>query len=94
MINAYILLNTEIGSESHVVRALRKIEGVKEVHGLWGVYDIIAHIKADSVDDLKHIVTKRFQSIGGITSKLTMIIYDKPLVQEQVIFDPTPLLAQ
>ena len=45
---AYLLLNTEIGAENQVLNALRKIEGVKEAHNLWGVYDIIANIKADT----------------------------------------------
>jgi DNA-binding Lrp family transcriptional regulator len=93
MINAYVLLNTEIGEERQVAKALRKIEGVKEAHTLWGVYDVIANIRVDSVDELKHIVTQRFQNVGGITAKLTMITHDKPMTHEQVIFEPAPLLV-
>jgi len=39
MATAYILLNTEIGAEKQVLKALKKIEGVEEAHHLWGVYD-------------------------------------------------------
>jgi DNA-binding Lrp family transcriptional regulator len=55
---AYVLLNTEIGAEKQVLKALKKIEGVEEAHSLWGVYDIIANIKAENIDKLKDIITK------------------------------------
>jgi len=51
MPSAYILLNTEIGAENQVLKALKKIEGVEEAHNLWGVYDIIANVKADNMEN-------------------------------------------
>ena len=94
MPTAYILLNTEIGAENQVLKALKKIEGVEEAHNLWGVYDIIANVKADNIEKLKYIVTKRIEKIGKINSKLTMIISEKPqtTLQEQVIFEQNPIL--
>jgi DNA-binding Lrp family transcriptional regulator len=88
MPTAYILLNTEIGSEKHVLKALKKIDGVEKVNNLMGVYDIIVNIKANSIDELKHIITNRIEKIGKINSKLTMLINDKyqNTIQEQVIF--------
>jgi len=74
MPTAYVLLTTEIGAEFDVVAALKKVKGVEEVHNLWGVYDIIASIKADTMDKLSHIITEKIQEIGRINSKLTMII--------------------
>jgi len=74
MPTAYVLLTTEIGAESDVVAALKKVKGVEEVHNLWGVYDIIASIKADTMGKLTHIITEKIQEIGRINSKLTMII--------------------
>ena len=93
MPTAYILVNTEIGAENQVLKALKKVEGVEEAHTLWGVYDIIANIKAESMEELKYIITKRIEKIGKINSKLTMIITEKPqnTIQEQVIFE-SPLI--
>jgi DNA-binding Lrp family transcriptional regulator len=87
--NRFILLNTEIGSEKQVLKALKKVEGVKEVHNLWGVYDIIANVKAKSIEELKFIIAKRIEKIDKINSKLSMIITKKPqnTIQEQVIFE-------
>ena len=45
---------------------------------LWGVYDIIANVKAESMEELKYIITNRIEKIGKINSKLTMIITEKP----------------
>ena len=71
---AYVLLNTEIGSGSEVVKALKNVEGVESAFNLWGVYDIIASVKADSMDGLSHIINNRIDKIGKVHSKLTMII--------------------
>jgi len=71
---AYVLLNTEIGAETEVVRALKKVEGVESAFNLWGVYDIIASVKADSMDGLSDIINRRIEKIDKVHSKLTMII--------------------
>jgi DNA-binding Lrp family transcriptional regulator len=71
---AYVLLNTEIGAESDVLEALKAVEGVEEAHNLWGVYNIIASIKADTLDKLTYIITKKIEQIGKVNAKLTMVI--------------------
>ena len=76
MPTAYVLLNTEIGAEAEVVKALRKVEGVETAVNLWGVYDIIASIRADSMDKMSFIINKEIEKISKIHSKLTMIITD------------------
>ena len=94
MPTAYILLNTEIGAENHVLNALKKIDGVEEAHTLWGVYDVIAHVQAESIDKLKYIITKHVDKVGRINSKLTMIISEKPpaAAREQIFFEPAPII--
>ena len=94
MFTAYVLINTEIGSESAVLEALKKIEGVEEAHNLWGVYDIIASIKADTLDRLKFIITKKLENIGKVNAKLTMIATEPqmPSAQSDEILLGTPAL--
>jgi len=94
MPTAYILLNTEIGAENQVLKALKKIDGVEEAHHLWGVYDIIANVKADNMEKLSYIITRRVEKIGKINSKLTMIISEKnpAAMQEQLVFEQSPML--
>jgi DNA-binding Lrp family transcriptional regulator len=71
---AYVLLNTEIGAGNEVVKALKKVEGVETAYNLWGVYDIIASVKADSMNGLSDIINRRIDKIDKVHSKLTMII--------------------
>ena len=53
MPTAFVLINTEIGSETDVLKELKKVEGVDEASAVYGVYDIVARVKADTMDRLK-----------------------------------------
>lgn len=90
MFTAYVLINTEIGSESDVLEALKKVEGVEEAHNLWGVYDIIARIKAETMDKLTFIITKKIGKIGRVNAKLTMVITETPVT----LAHPTAILLE
>ncbi len=57
MATTFVLINTEIGSEKEVLDELKKIDAVKESYMVYGVYDIVAKIAADTMDELKEIVT-------------------------------------
>jgi len=89
MPTAYILVNTEIRAEKQVLEALKKIQGVEEAHSLWGVYDIIANVSADSAEELKNILTSQIEKINKINSKLTMMIGENlgNRIKGQVMFE-------
>jgi DNA-binding Lrp family transcriptional regulator len=57
---------------------LKRVKGVEEVHNLWGVYDIIANVRAENLEALKLIITNQIQRIPKINTKLTMIVTKKP----------------
>ncbi len=73
---AFVLINTEIGSEGEVLKSLRNIPGVEEAYSVYGVYDIIAKVKAESMDKLKDIVTWRIRRLEKVRSTLTMIVIE------------------
>jgi DNA-binding Lrp family transcriptional regulator len=73
---AFVLINAEIGSEGDVLKALREVEGVKEAYSVYGVYDIIAKVEADSMDKLKDVVTWRIRRLNKVRSTLTMIVIE------------------
>ncbi len=83
MPSAYVLLNTEIGAEAEVVRELKKVEGVESTFNLWGVYDVIANVRADSLAGLSEIINRKIERIRKIHSKLTMIVSDRALPASQ-----------
>ena len=56
-INAFLLINTEPDSEGEVLQSLKEIEGVKEAYSVYGVYDIVAKVEANRMDELKDVVS-------------------------------------
>jgi DNA-binding Lrp family transcriptional regulator len=73
MLTAWVLINTEVGSEADVLKDLKKIAEVQEVYAVYGVYDIIARVKADTMDKLKEIITWKIRRLNKIRSTLTML---------------------
>ncbi len=73
MEKAFVLLTTEIGFEEDVLKALKDIPEVKETFSVYGVYDTILKVEADTRDDLKGIVRK-IRQMGKVQSTLTMIV--------------------
>jgi DNA-binding Lrp family transcriptional regulator len=77
MPTAFVLINTEIGSEADVLKDLKKVEGVEEAYAVYGVYDIIARVKANTMDRLKEMVTWRVRRLDKVRSTLTMIVVEE-----------------
>ena len=74
MPRAYVLINVESGSEDDVLRELRRTEGVEEAYFSYGVYDIIAKIKSDTMEKLKDMVTRKIRALTKVRSTLTLIM--------------------
>ena len=73
MAEAYILINCEIGSEEQGITALKTVDGIKEVHGTFGAYDILAKIESAQVEDLRETITWKIRKIDKIRSTLTLM---------------------
>ncbi len=76
MISAVVLLNTEIDAPKDVLDNVKQVQGVEEAHSLYGVYDLLVKVKANSVDEIKNITKTRIKQVPGITSSLTLMIDD------------------
>jgi DNA-binding Lrp family transcriptional regulator len=73
MAQAYVLINCELGSEDSVITQLKSIEGVTEVHGTFGAYDILVKIESDRVEALRETITWKIRKIENIRSTLTLM---------------------
>ena len=73
---AFVLINTETGFMDEVLKALSSIEGVKEAYSVYGVYDIIAKVEAETMDNLKDIVTWKIRKLSKVRTTLTMIVIE------------------
>ncbi|ALU96462.1 AsnC family transcriptional regulator [Streptomyces sp. TSRI0445] len=71
MVQAYILIQTEVGKASIVAETISKIPGVIQAEDVTGPYDVIVRAQADTVDELGRMVVAKVQQVDGITRTLT-----------------------
>lgn len=71
VVQAYILIQTDVGKAAEVARAVGRVEGVTLAEDVTGPYDVIVRAEANSVDELGRIVVAEVQNLDGITRTLT-----------------------
>jgi DNA-binding Lrp family transcriptional regulator len=71
MVQAYILVQTEVGKAAEVAVHIGQIAGVTQADDVTGPYDVIVRAEADNVDDLGKLVVAQIQAVDGITRTLT-----------------------
>jgi DNA-binding Lrp family transcriptional regulator len=71
VVQAYILIQTEVGKARDVATAIRDIAGVVRVDAVTGPYDVVVLSEATSVDDLGAMIVSKIQLVPGITRTLT-----------------------
>ncbi|MFF3730573.1 Lrp/AsnC family transcriptional regulator [Streptomyces sp. NPDC002476] len=71
MVQAYILIQTEVGKASTVAETISSVPGVIRAEDVTGPYDVIVRAQADTVDELGRMVVAKIQQVEGITRTLT-----------------------
>jgi DNA-binding Lrp family transcriptional regulator len=74
VVQAYILIQTEVGQAAEVAREIAQLTGVTLAEDVTGPYDVIARVEAPSIDELGHLVVARIQDVKGITRTLTCTV--------------------
>ncbi|MEM4033448.1 MAG: Lrp/AsnC ligand binding domain-containing protein, partial [Sulfolobales archaeon] len=69
-----------IGSENEVAQILSKIEGVKEVYEVYGIYDIVVKVEAQTHEALREIIINRIRRIPKVKSTTTMLVIEGRVV--------------
>lgn len=73
---AYVLITTEAGAVHSVLDALKNFKSVVETYMVYGVYDIVVTVKAETMEKLEEIVTWDMRSLDQVRSTLTMIVVE------------------
>ncbi len=73
METAYVLLNCDLGHEEAVIEDLKHIDSVKEVHGTFGAYDIIAKVESPDKDKLRETIMWKIRKLEHVRSTLTLM---------------------
>ncbi len=81
MPTAYFLLNVALNHEAEVIDEVKKILTAQqsinfEIQGVYGIYDVVVKITADSDDQIRHLALEKIKSIKNIQSAITMMVND------------------
>ena len=71
---AFLLVNAELGAEQDLVRELKTIENIKQVYFVYGVYDIVVKVEAETMEELKNTITRKIRRLEKVKSTLTMLV--------------------
>ncbi len=82
MPTAYVLLNSDLGSDESIVNEVKEILAAEskvnyDVQGVYGVYDIILKISTDNAEELRSIITNKIRKINKVQSTLTMMVIEE-----------------
>lgn len=79
---AFVLINTELGQEATVVNALENVQGINDVNALYGIYDVIAEVEAESMDKVKEIVFNNIRRLDSVKTTITLITYGEGIQRD------------
>jgi DNA-binding Lrp family transcriptional regulator len=71
VVQAYILIQTEVGRARDVAATITDISGVVRVDAVTGPYDVVVLTEAHTVDELGNMIVSKVQLVPGITRTLT-----------------------
>lgn len=71
MVEAFVLIQTEVGKAAAVAAALADLEGVVRSSAVTGPYDVIVDAQASDIDALGKLVASKVPSVSGIVRTVT-----------------------
>ena len=74
MPEAFVFITSEVGQEDQVIIDLQAIPEVKESYVVYGLYDVIARVEAESMQQLKDVVGLRIRQLDTVRATLTMVV--------------------
>ncbi len=73
---AFLLINVDEGLESEILGALKEIDAVEEAYMIYGVHDVVAKVKANTIGKLKEIVAS-LRRLDKVESTITMVAIEE-----------------
>lgn len=75
---AYVLIMTAYGKKKDVSRKLLEFDEIKDIHEVYGQYDIIIQIKTENINTLEDFIQNNIRSIREIQKTETLVVSDIP----------------
>ena len=82
MPTSYVLINSNLGTDIEIIAKIKNMLADQkdvelEIHGVYGVYDIIVKLSSDNSEKLRSIVTNDIRKIENVQSTLTMMVIEQ-----------------
>lgn len=81
MPTAYVLLNSDLGSDESIINEVKQILAEEDiayqVQGVYGVYDIVLKLSSDNAEKLRGVITNKVRKISKVQSTLTMMVIEE-----------------
>ena len=74
VVKAYVLVQSQLGRARSVAKAMTKVRGVKMVHAVTGVYDVIVYLELPDMASLSELVIRKIQPVKGVERTHTAIV--------------------
>ena len=79
---AFVLLNTELGQESKIIEALEGVGEITQIYSLYGIYDLIIEMEAETMDKVKEVVFNKVRRLDNVKSTITLLTYGDPVINK------------
>ena len=77
MVQAYVLLNCDVGSEEATIEKLKNVNLIKEVCGTFGAYDILAKLESRSSEELNNTISQKIRHLDNVRSTTTLLTIEE-----------------
>jgi len=77
MKTAYVLVSCDLGFDAEIIDELKQLANVKEVHGIFGAYDILVKVESDSGESLRETITWKIRKINKVRSTVTLTVIEE-----------------
>ena len=74
MTTAYVLISCDLGFDVEIIDEIKQLEDVKEVHGVFGAYDIIVKLESANVETLRETIIWKIRKLNRVRSTLTLMV--------------------
>ena len=74
MATAYVLVNCDLGFDVEIIDEIKQLEDVKEVHGVFGTYDILVKLESDNAEILRDTIIWKIRKLNRVRSTLTLMV--------------------
>lgn len=66
------MVNSDVGSEAQLQSEMKSVEGVVAVYQVYGLFDLVVEVEAESDQKLKEIVFSKIRPLKRVKSTITL----------------------